>query len=188
MKLSIFQQKTSNLFAENRLLKTGFIVLLLIFGLQYTEMADMRKHQQTIVVPVGASGPFTISGDKADENYIRIMATYIKNQAGNYTASSARRNYNDLLPLYAPEKYAKAKDTFLLLIAEIERFPNVTDVTHWHGADPVIFTHDTITMSVKRVRYIDGKEISTRPQKWTIKYRINNSKFELLDLEKKNVS
>lgn len=183
MHVDIFKQKTSNLFAENKLLKFALIVLVIITLVNWTAVHTAMNSTKTVIVPIGAQGVLEVSNDSASDDYMRAMARYITNLLGTYTASTARDQFEELLPLFAPEKYSDAKQQFDELADRIEQYPNITSVMHWSGHEPLRRIEDKLLISAQKSRLVNGKTARTEQADYEIQYAIRSGRFYILNIK-----
>lgn len=179
MNLNLFQQKTDNLFAENRLLKICFVLVLLISLSNWQAIRTAFKQQKTVVIPLSASGDLWVSGNQASETYLRHMARYLTAMIGNYTASTARRQFEEILHLYGPAHYAEAKTGFEKLSDQIERYPTVSSRVTWVGRDPMLLDEvsEKITIQLEKERLVNGDVTRTEDKTIEIDYYILDGRF-----------
>src|SRR3972149_5195863 len=109
MKSEIFLQKSSNLFAQNRLLK--FIVLVIGIAVIYNTwmIRQALNTHRTIIVPPVINQEIEFQGERASENYLRQMIRYAMTLAVNNSPATARHQFEELLTLYAPESFPDAQ-------------------------------------------------------------------------------
>ncbi len=182
MKFDRFKQRSSNLFAENRLLKFGFLMLLAISAYNATAISNVNKNQRTIIVPVGAAGKLEVTGDTASDDYLRWMARYMINLVGNYTAPNVRNQFEELTKLYAPEVYNEAHDYFMSLADQIEKYPTVASMVVWIGNDALKTTKGVMYVTTDRHRIVDG--VTTRVDRvvYEVRYEIRSGQFVVLSI------
>ncbi|MEJ2743455.1 MAG: TraE/TraK family type IV conjugative transfer system protein [Gammaproteobacteria bacterium] len=183
MNLKLYQQKSANLFAENRLLKFGFVTTLVMSLSNWHAINRAVDTQRVVLMPVPARGSLWITGTEASADYLRHMARHITNMMGNYTASTARRQFEELLPFYAPESYAAAKTGFESLADQIERYPTVSSRMVWVGDAPLTVDQQTLTVRVKKERLVNGDVTRSDDKTWVIRYRIEDGLFQIIALE-----
>lgn len=182
MKFELFKQQTSNLFAENRLLKFGFVVLLMISGYNATAIRNVQKDVRTVIVPVGASGTLEVAGASASDDYLLSMARYVTNMVGNYTATSARDQFEELLKLFAPETYGEARDHFMSLADKIEKYPTIASMMVWEGKTALKAADGVMQIGTQKHRLVEGKTTKTDRVVYEIRYEIRNGRFYILSI------
>lgn len=77
MRLNLFLQKTSNIVAENRLLK--FVVVVIGVAAIANAVMTYRalNYQRTIIVPRSLKSRIEITGDRVSEEYVKAFSRYI---------------------------------------------------------------------------------------------------------------
>src|SRR3546814_4125378 len=63
------------------------------------------QKERTVVVPFGSGGDLYVTGSKPSAAYIRTMTRNIVALAGTYSAYSADRQFQELLPIVPPSAY-----------------------------------------------------------------------------------
>lgn len=177
---NLFVQDSSNVFAENRLLKLGFICMVLFSTFQAFSIHGALEKQQTHIVPIGGQGDFVISGSTASDDYLRSMARYIVHMAGNLSAASARRQLNELLVLVHPDKYSEYRDLFTKLATGIEKYPTVSYVVNWKGnRDIKKIGENTLRIATTKRRIVGDSVTRTENVTYEITYAITQGRFWL---------
>jgi len=179
MDLNIYQKKVDNVFAENRILKFGFVVLLVMSIGNWHAINSAVDNQRVVIVPAAASGDFWISGNEASIPYLRQMARYVTGMISNYTAATARAQFEEILALYTPETYAEAKVSFEKLSDQIERHPTVSSRAIWSGQEPFKIDEENkiFIVSVTRERLVSGDVTQSENRFINIDYNITDGRF-----------
>jgi len=184
MKLEIFQQRSSNLFAENRLLKFGLLTLIVISIMNWTAMQKAIDSTRTVIYPVGMSTGCQYWANGGSDECLRAMARYVTNQVGNYTASGARQQFEELLVLFAPESHSNAREYFDKLAAKIERYPNVSSRMVWSGNNALKKVgDDKLVIKAQKARLVNGDTSRTETVTYEIKYEIRDARFWVLHVK-----
>lgn len=179
----LFLQKSSNLFAENRLLKMGFVCVLAITIINWYDNKSARDEIRTLIIPAGSGGNIEIGYGTASNDYLINMARLIIHLSGDYTASTARTQFEELLKLFAPETMGEAQKRFMDEAKEIERFSSVASTVYWAGDNAMQVTANTITVRAVKVRYINGNAVRSENMKYKIAYVIRAGRFYILSFE-----
>lgn len=175
MRLDIYQQKSSNLTAENRLLKFAIVVLSIGVVLNgFFTYAAMNK-KTVVIVPPGLDKPVTVAGEKFDEEYIKTFAKHIGFLAYHYTAVSARSNFDELLAFYEPESFEAAKKLFY----------QTADAIETSGTSSIFYpeqiTVDTgkrqIHIKGVRTMMLNGVVAEQGPRSFNIEFKAYNGRF-----------
>lgn len=182
MNIDLFKQRSSNLFTENKLLKLGFIVVLAITMLNWYGVKSARDDVRTIILAPGSGGHLEVGNASASNDYLISMARYIIHLNGDYTASSARVQFEELLKLFAPEAYGEAVKRYMDEAKEIERFATVASNTYW-ADDAVTFQANTIQVRAVKVRYINGNAVRSEGMRYKISYEIRAGRFYVVAFE-----
>lgn len=183
MKLNTFLQKTSNMKAENRLLK--FIILIIGVAVIINTFMLQRalNSQQEILVPPVIDSRIAITGDKASDEYIRSFTRYITTLALSYSPATARSQFDELIVMYAPEAFPSAKKTFYDLADTIET-TKVTGVFYIQGIK-IDGSKSQIEVTGLRRQFVEDKKIDEAPKTYHINYKISNRKFMILKFSEK---
>lgn len=184
MKLDLFVQKTSNLYAENRILKFAIVVIgtvvLLNTGLLYVSMS----RQRTILIPAGLDSRASVTDTSADVDYLRQMARYASSLALTYTPATARSQFEELLPLFAPETFAANKSMLYDLAETIEKTSSGS-VYHPHRFS-LDEQNQTIEILGPKTTYIQDLQSSENViTTYLLKFRMVNGKFQIVEFVEK---
>lgn len=182
MHVDIYKQKMSNIFAENRLLKLAVFMMVLISLMNWHAIQKAMDSTKTIVVPMGAVGALEVGTDTASDEYLRAMSRYIVGLLGTYTASTARDQFEEILPYMSPEGYAKAKQHFDNLADRIERYPNIASVVHWSGRDPLQIEGNILKIQAQKKRLVNGNATRVENIHYEIKYEIRMGRFYIVNI------
>lgn len=181
MHIKRYKQASANLFAENKILKFGFVILLIIVVYNWQAMNTAADSKRTVLIPLGSASDVWVSNNDASDNYLRLMARYISAMVGNYTASSARRQFEELLSLYTPEVYAKAKTSFESQADNIERFPTISSRIMWQGDNSLKINEERriMTITMLKDRLVSGSITRSTKVELAITFDINYGRFEI---------
>ena len=181
---NLFVQDSSNVFAENRLLKFGFVAVVIFAGLQTATISSKLDEQRVHLIPIGGQGDFVISGSTASDDYLRSMSRYIVHMAGDLSAATARRQLNELLPLIHPDEYSRYRDLFTKLADGIERYPTVSYVVQWRGNRDIKKVGDnTIHVAGVKKRIVGDSVTSTENVTYQISYALEQGQFWLTGIK-----
>ena len=182
MRFDLFVQKTSNLFAERRILR---LMVVLIGGLQalncYLLFVVMDK-ERTIIVPVGALSRVSVAGSSADATYLREMGRYVVGLSLTYSPASVRKQYDELLGLFAPEYFNDAQ----------KQFRDMAETAEMAHSSSVFFLDDLKTeagnvLTVSGVRKITVEDQTTEEKRvsYRVHYQIKDGRFLLTGFSEK---
>ena len=183
MNLDIFLQKSSNIFAENRLLKFVVVALGIAVVINTAGLFMALNSQRVILVPPVVNSKISISGDKASDEYLKEFARYILNLALTYNPVNARSQFSELLAVYDPAQFQASRKELYELADKIENTK----------ASSAFYIHSIINDAERRRLEVTGtKKTYMVDQKaedaqkvYLIEYRIENGKFILVRLYEK---
>ncbi|MGI9296699.1 MAG: TraE/TraK family type IV conjugative transfer system protein [Gammaproteobacteria bacterium] len=119
----LFLQHTSNLFAENKVLKILMIAMIIGFFMNWRSSEALIGAQRTTLVPVGTlCGEASIGSDSADESYLYAMALQIGNLLGNVTPANVDTNFSVLLLMFSSDVYGTMKGHLAEQAKTVKRF------------------------------------------------------------------
>lgn len=184
MRFDLFVQKTSNLFAERRLLR---LIVLLIGGLQVFNsllLFSVLDQKRTILIPVGNPAKVSVSGSSADTSYLREMGRYIAGLGLSYNPGTVRQQYEELLSLFAPERFASAK----------EQLYEAADTVETAGASSVFFIAEMtdhpeqkiLDISGTRQLFVQDKKTDEKHLVYRLSYQIRDGRFWIFDFSERN--
>ena len=174
MDSKIYLNEYRNTIRSNNILKLTLFVLLAVIVVEGFFIIYAMNTQRTIVIP-NVSGKYVISKSSANENYIRQMSYYLVNLMENFTPSTVKSNCSEFLNYVAPSVYGSMQSS---IMANAENYI-ATDTSSYFIPDGFKMTDNTVEITgIKRT--IVGKQVvSENRVKITIKYVINQGKFEV---------
>ena len=184
MRFDFFVQKTSNLFAERRLLR---LIVFLIGGLQIFNclmLFSVLDQKRTILIPVGNPTTISVSGSSADPSYLREMGRYIAGLGLNYNPGTVRQQYEELLSLFSPDRFASAK----------EKLYEAADTVETAGASSVFFIAEMtdhperkiLDITGSRQLFVQDKKTDERQSVYRLSYQIRDGRFWINDFSERN--
>ncbi len=183
MNLDIFLQKSSNIFAENRLLKFVVVALGIAVVINTAGLFMALNSQRVILVPPVVNSKISVSGDKASDEYLKEFARYILNLALTYNPVNARSQFSELLAVYDPSQFQTARKELYELADKIEN----TRASSAFYIQSIINDTEKRRLEVtgtKKTYMVDQKAEDTL-KVYLIEYRIDNGKFILVRLYEK---
>lgn len=183
MNLDIFLQKSSNIFAENRLLKFVVVALGIAVVINTAGLFMALNSQRVILVPPVVNSKISISGDKASDEYLKEFARYILNLALTYNPVNARSQFSELLAVYDPAQFQASRKELYELADKIEN----TKASSAFYIQSIINDTEKRRLEVtgtKKTYMVDQKAEDTL-KVYLIDYRIENGKFILVRLYEK---
>lgn len=177
MELKLFTSKTANIFAENRMLKFTVLVLLAaVLVLSVCVVTAMNK-ERVILVPPVINSKVVITGDRANDDYLREFTRYIMNLALTYNPVNARSQFNELLAVYDPAGFPNARKELYELADKIE---NTRASSAFHIQS---MTNDPDKNQVEvlgaKMTYIGEMKADIVQTSYIVEYRLANGKFIL---------
>lgn len=185
MNLDIFLQKSSNIFAENRLLKFVVVALGIAVIINTAGLFMALNSQRVILVPPVVNSKISVSGDKASDEYLKEFARYILNLALTYNPINARSQFSELLAVYDPAEFQTSRKELYELADKIEN----TKASSAFYIQSIINDTEKRRLEVtgtKKTYMVDQKAEDTL-KVYLIEYRIENGKFILVRLYEKPV-
>ena len=182
MKLDLFMQKTSNLYAENRLLK--FVTLVLGIAVIVNSFFSYKAlhYQKTIILPPVVDRRISISGNNANEEYVKLFARYSIGLLETYSPVSVQGQFDELLKLVTPSFYPSFENTLADLSSTVKTLM-ITSAFY-----PFRITIDQLKKNIIIVgikKQFTGSNIVSRGQNKTyiIGYVISNGRFFINDFK-----
>lgn len=186
MRLKVFENSVSNLWAENRLVKFVVVVIACVQIYNAVVLKSVMNNRLTVLVPAGLDKRVQIQGDRASADYIRMFARVTSNLAFNYQYNTAKGQFTELLSFFSPESYPIAEKAFRDLASSIEtnKVNSSFTITKSIVVDP-----DKGTISVGGVQrqwvdglgYIDPKN-STGLKSYIIAYKFIDGRFNITNI------
>lgn len=183
MNLDIFLQKSSNIFAENRLLKFVVVALGIAVVINTAGLFMALNSQRVILVPPVVNSKISVSGDKASDEYLKEFARYILNLALTYNPVNARSQFSELLAVYDPAQFQASRKELYELADKIEN----TKASSAFYIQSIINDTEKRRLEItgtKKTYMVDQKAEDTL-KVYLIEYRIENGKFILVRLYEK---
>lgn len=183
MNLDIYLQKSSNIFAENRLLKFSVVVLGVAVVINTIGVFKALNSQKIILVPPVINSKISVTGDKASDEYLKEFTRYALGLALTYNPSNARPQFSELLALYDPAAFQAARKDLYMLADKIES-------THAASAFYInSVSHDAekqqLQVTGSKQTYMTGEKASDEQKTYIIEYRFESGKFILRRLFEK---
>jgi len=182
MKTSIFLQKTSNLFVENRLLK--FVVVVMAVAVTFNSLLVYRavKYQRTVLIPPTMTGTVEFVQGKPTDEYTRDLCRRIVNLAATYSPPTARAQFEELLAYYAPEVYPQASKTWYSLAGRVEE----SLVSSVFYLEKITLGENTIEAFGNLSQFAGDTPLATTSKTYLIEYQVRDGRFYLLSFEEKS--
>jgi len=186
MRIKTYLEEKLNLTTENRLLKFAITVLGVALIANVFVTWGLLVRTRTIIVPPVVNTKFELSGAKFSDEYIKMMARYIVAIGLNYTPSSARANFEELLGLYDPTTYEEKKREFYEL-AEIVETTKVTNIFFIHRMS-IDESKKQIEIKGVRKQLANEQKIKEGQETYLIEYSNNNGRFSIVRITQQQES
>ena len=182
MKTDIFLQKTSNLFVENRLLKSVIVFLTVAVCFNSFMVYRAVKYQRVVLIPPKMTGTIEFIQGKPTDSYIRDISRRVVNLAATYSPPTARAQFEDLLSYYAPESYPEASKTWYSLASRVET-SQVSSVFYLKK----ITTEENRIEIFGNLKQLAGDTLLENTTKtYLIDYRLQDGRFYIVSFREKN--
>lgn len=183
MRLDLFLSKTSNLFAERRILRLMVFLIGGLTALNSLLLFVAMDRQRTVLVPPGLTGQAEVTGSSADAGYLRLMGRYVSGLRLHYTPASVRRQFDELLLMVAPENYPSVQ----------KELYQTADAVELAGATSIFHLEEITHYPQQQFLEIPGRlELYVRDQKTEVKrmayrlsYQIRDGRFWVIDFAEK---
>lgn len=183
MLLNTFLQRTSNLFAENRLLKFVVVVQgLTLFWCVY-KIDSIKDRIRTVIQPPVINSKIEVSGSWTSDAYVKEYIRYIGALLWNYSPAVARNQYEELMVSWHPSNYEAAKQRLYVLADQIER-TQTSSVFYISG-----IKHNSnkrlIEVTGNRRLTMQDKSVENAVKTYVLSYTVTNGRFWILGIEEK---
>ena len=170
---------------KNRLLIIALVLMCIFNVYNWASLQQARKTDKIALVPLAGGSGMWVGNGEASPQYIRAMARYITYQIGNYTAASIRRQLQELLLLYPPERIGAAQTKMEEIATDVERFPSIASMVILIGKNPMKFNDSVIQVQVSKQRLTNGQTTQKESVYYCISYRIDATEFRLLNISER---
>jgi conjugal transfer pilus assembly protein TraE len=184
--LDIFLQKSSNIFAENRLLKFVVVALGIAVVINTAGLFMALNSQRVILVPPIINSKISVSGDKASDEYLKEFTRYILGLALTYNPVNVRSQFSELLAVYDPAEFQSSRKELYELADKIEN-TKASSAFYIHSIVNDSEKHRLEVAGTKKTYMVDQKAEDVQ-KIYLIEYRFENGKFILIRLYEKQMS
>lgn len=181
MNATIFLQKTSNLFAQNRLLKFTIAILALTVIFNSAMVYRAVKYQHVVLIPPAMTGTVEFIQGKPSDSYIRDISRRIINLAATYSPPTARSQFEELLAYFAPEAYPQASKSWYSLASRVEE----SQVSSVFYLQKIGVTEDFIEIFGNFKQYAGDTLLENTSKTYLIDYRLQDGRFYIVSLKEK---
>ena len=185
MKLDRYINKTSNLYAENRLLKFAVICIGIAVVVSGFFSYIAMQYQKVVILPPVVDRRVVITGNDVDENYVKLFTRYTMTLLNNYTAATAQSQFDEFLTLVTTSAYPQMQKT-LSTLADTIRKLNMTSV-YYPRKIKIDKEQRMIEISGLQKEFTNTTLVEDGPKQYILKYRIINGRFYLDEIKEKAV-
>ncbi|MHB1349771.1 MAG: type IV conjugative transfer system protein TraE [Desulfobulbaceae bacterium] len=182
MRTSIYLQKASNLFVENRLLKSVIVVMALAVAFNSLLVYRAVRYQRVVLIPPQMTGTVEFVQGRPTDTYIRDMSRRIVNLAATYSPPTARAQFEELLFHYAPEAYPEASRSWYSLAGRVEE----SQVSSAFYPEKISVTENTIEVFGKLTQFAGNTKITEASKAYLIEYQVRDGRFYVLAFKEKS--
>jgi len=175
MNIQTFVQKTSNLHAENRLLKFTVVCLAIAVVISGFFSYAALRYQRVVILPPVVDRRIVISGNDVGEDYVRLFTRYAMNLLNSYTPGTARGQFNELLALASPAFYPNFQKTLESLVDTITKL-NLTSM-YYPQAIVIDEGKRTITVTGAQKRFAGLASVEDGKKQYLINYILSDGRF-----------
>lgn len=179
---SLFVQDGSNIFAENRLLKIGFVAVVLWSTLLTVQLQKATGEKQEKIIPFCGPATYELSGVEADQAYLRDMARLIIHLVGDITPANAKQQFSEVLPHVHVSTYTKYQNLFKEIATELERFPNISYRVSWNGDKAMEIEGNVIRVKASKVRMVGTEAKPPETITYEIVFKFEYGRFKIIDI------
>lgn len=177
MHLKIYQNKMSNLWAENRLLKFAILIIAISSVASAALSIYAIDREKVIILPPVVDERIVISGNDVNEGYIKLFTRYSTSLFLNYSPASFKNQAGDLLQLASPEFFQSLHKQLLNLEDTITKL-QVSSVFYPERIT-VNLNKKEVTVQGMRRQYAQHSLIDEGIRMYKIKYTIIHGRFFL---------
>lgn len=179
MKAELFVQKASNLFVENRLIKFVIVVLALMVAFNSIMVFRAVKYQRVVLIPSKMTGTVEFVQGKPSDDYVRDISRKIVSLATTYSPPTARAQFEELLPYYAPESYPEASRAWYSLASRVEE----SQVSSVFYLEKIKLNESSIEIFGNLKQYAGNTPIENTGRTYLIDYRVQDGRFFLVSFQ-----
>ena len=182
MKAKLFLQQTSNLFVENRLLKSIIVILSLAVIFNSFMVYRAVKYQRVVLIPPTMTGTVEFVQGKPTDNYIRDISRRIVSLAVSYSPPTARTQFEELLSYFAPESYPQASKRWYSLASRIE----TSQVSSVFYLEKIKILENRIEIFGNMKQLAGDTLLENTSKTYLIDYRLLDGRFYIVSFREKN--
>jgi conjugal transfer pilus assembly protein TraE len=182
MKLKRFIQTSSNLYAENRLLKFVVVCIGIAVIINSVFSYAALHYQKVVILPPVVDKRIIISGNEVNDDYLRLFTRYAMTLLNNYTTGSAQGQFEEFVEnLVTPDFYPDIRTTLFSLVDTIKQL-NITSAFYPQKID-VDTENKTILVSGIKKEFTNTTLVEDGEKRYSINYVIVNGRFYIDDIK-----
>jgi len=180
VKFDLFVQRTSNLFAVNRLL---MVIVVLIGGLTLFNSFMLQlalNRQAVILIPPGLKDKVSLTAGTIDESYARQMARYLVNLLLVYSPGTVRKQFEEALTIIDPEQFAEYQTKLFETVDTVE----LSSVSKVFYTTKMQLKPDENIIEVTGIEktFVQDQKTEEQQKIYTIKYLVRSGRFYMTSL------
>jgi len=180
MKLSNYLSMASNLYGENRLLKFVVVVMCIMTTFNTCSVMRAQTMEKIVLTPNRITDDMWIAGDKASEQYIRNFVMDVMSYYLTYHPANVRTNFDNLLKMYHPTEFDRAKKYLSDLASRVEESKASSSFYMTKLVNDE--KKHQLEITGVRVMIINEKVAEQVTRNYTLEYRIESGRFSIIRL------
>ncbi len=161
------------------LFRFAMICMVAMTGINFMQASVCMNDKTTVLVPPGMTGQGRVSRHKADDDYLRMMARYTTGLAFNYTPSTARGQFAELLELFHTDAYPEMRSAYETMAEQVE----VANITQsFFVQEEIQVAEDVITIKGTLHQSLAGQEQKPAAADIKLRYQMINGRFAVKEL------
>jgi len=173
---------------ENRVLKLGFLVLLIVFTVQSYLVIKLYDKKTIVVLPPRIEKEFWIAGDTLSKSYLEQVAYFIADRLFNVSPENVKSSIDMILPFLTtePENLKKIREQLIAYAREII----VNDIYQSFYAMKFLIAKDRNKRTFMRIEGILRRTsgdvyIGQKKAVLNLFFKVKNGRLIIYELEKK---
>lgn len=178
-----FVQRTSNLFAENRLLKFTVLVIGTCSVLSAFMSYKALTYQTVVIVPPQVNQKMWVTGNKASNEYVSEFSRYVASLSLSYMYGLGRDQFSELITLFHPTVQPERRKEYYALSDRI----NETKAIQSFFISKILPDQNNKTVELSGIQRLHiGERLAEEGQKtYVIHYVIESGKFQITRIVEK---
>jgi conjugal transfer pilus assembly protein TraE len=185
MNLDRYIKKSSNLYAQNRLLKFAVVCIGIAVVVSGFFSYIAMQYQKVVILPPVVDRRIVITGNRVDENYVKLFTRYAMTLLNNYTAATAQSQFDEFLTLVTASAYPGMQKT-LSTLADTIRKLNMTSV-YYPQKIRIDKENRVIEITGLQKEFTNTTLVEDGPKRYIVKYVITNGRFYIDEIKEQAV-